>query len=77
MDVMHALYVRDVIKKFVKEHGTTVLLSSHNMLEVEYLCDEVAIIDKGRIVAVGRPDELKEDYGAENLEEVFLKVVSP
>ncbi|RLE74730.1 MAG: multidrug ABC transporter ATP-binding protein [Thermoprotei archaeon] len=75
LDVAHAMYVRNVIKEYSREHGVTVLLSSHNMLEIEYLCDRVALIDRGRIVEVGVPRELMERYGAENLEEVFLKVV--
>ncbi len=75
LDVAHAMYVRNVIKEYSREHGVTVLLSSHNMLEIEYLCDRVALIDRGRIVEVGVPRELIERYGAENLEEVFLKVV--
>jgi ABC-2 type transport system ATP-binding protein len=59
----------------VKDHGVTVLLSSHNMLEVEYLCEEVALINKGKLVAGGNPQELKDKYGSQNLEEVFAKVV--
>jgi len=45
------------------------------MLEVEYICDRVALIDRGRIVAEGTPDELKSIWGVSNLEEVFVKVV--
>ncbi|HDI53261.1 MAG TPA: multidrug ABC transporter ATP-binding protein, partial [Candidatus Bathyarchaeota archaeon] len=50
-----------------------ILLSSHNMLEVEYLCDRVALIDGGVIIEEGSPGELRERYGAENLEEVFME----
>jgi ABC-2 type transport system ATP-binding protein len=53
----------------------TVLLSSHNMLEVEYLCDRVALLNKGKLVVEGKPSELKQRYESENLEEVFAKVV--
>jgi len=58
----------------VKEQGVTVLLSSHNMLEVEHICDRVALLNKGRIVAEGKPQELKENFESANLE-VFAKVV--
>ena len=75
LDVLHAYYVREIIKTYVNEHGVTVLLSSHNMLEVEYLCDRVALLSKGKIVVEGRPAELKRKYESENLEEVFAKVV--
>jgi ABC-2 type transport system ATP-binding protein len=75
LDVIHAYHVREIIKKYVREHGVTVLLSSHNMLEVEHLCNRVALINKGRLVAEGAPRELKEKFGCSNLEEVFAKVV--
>ena len=74
LDVVHSFHVRNIIKRYVKEFGVTVLLSSHNMLEVEYLCDRVALIHKGKIVAEGKPEELKAEHKAENLEEVFVKV---
>jgi len=45
------------------------------MLEVEYLCDRVALINKGRIVEEGTPQQLKLRHEASNLEEVFAKVV--
>lgn len=75
LDVLHSVHVREIIKQYVKRHGVTVLLSSHNMLEVEYLCDRVALIDHGEIVAEGTSDELKLKNNAENLEEAFAKVV--
>ena len=75
LDVLHAFHVREIIKRYVKEHGVTVLLSSHNMLEVEHLCDRVALLNKGKIVAEGNPKELKEKFDSANLEEVFAKVV--
>lgn len=75
LDVLHSYHVRGIIKRYVKEHGVTVLLSSHNMLEVEHLCDTVVLLNKGKIVAEGKPQELKEKFGSTNLEEVFAKVV--
>ncbi len=75
LDVMHAYHIREIVKRYVKEHGVTVLLSSHNMLEVEYLCNRVALINKGKLVMEGEPKELKERFNSENLEEVFAKVV--
>ncbi|MGB9682889.1 MAG: ABC transporter ATP-binding protein [bacterium] len=74
LDVINSLEVREIIKRYVKE-GTSVLLSSHNMLEIEFLSDRVALIDKGIILEVGTPKELKEKYNASNLEEVFREVV--
>ncbi|WP_440060305.1 ABC transporter ATP-binding protein [Thermogladius sp. 4427co] len=73
LDVYSSIKVRELITRFVRETGSTVILSSHNMLEVEYLCDRIAFINKGRIVEEGSPSELKEKYRAQNLEEVFVK----
>jgi ABC-2 type transport system ATP-binding protein len=75
LDVLHAYHVRQIIKRYVKEQGVTVLLSSHNMLEVEYLCDRVALVNKGKIAVEGEPQELKKRYESQNLEEVFAKVI--
>ncbi|TET63189.1 ABC transporter ATP-binding protein [Candidatus Bathyarchaeota archaeon] len=75
LDVLHSVHVRGIIKQYVEQEGVTVLLSSHNMLEVEYLCSKVALINKGKIVAEGSPTELKKKAQAANLEEVFSKVV--
>lgn len=73
LDVIHAYHIRRMIKDYVKEQGVTVLLSSHNMLEVEYLCDKVALINEGTVVAEGDPNRLKEKYEADNLEQVFME----
>jgi len=75
LDVLHAYHVREIIKRYVKDYGITVILSSHNMLEVEYLCNRVSLVNKGKIVLEGEPKELKTKYNSENLEEVFAKVV--
>ena len=74
LDVNNAQEIRNIIKKTTQD-GTTILLSSHNMLEVEYLCDRIALIDKGLIVEEGKPNDLMKKYNAKNIEEVFTKVV--
>jgi len=73
LDVMNGYEIRTVIKKLAKT-GMAVLLSSHNMLEVEYLSDRLALINKGVIKASGTAKELKAQNQAENLEEVFMKI---
>ena len=70
LDVINSLEVREIIKKFAKE-GISVLLSSHNMLEIEFLSDRVALIDKGLILDAGTSQGLKDKYQAANLEVVF------
>lgn len=73
LDVINALEIRQTVKSLAQE-GMSVLVSSHNMLEIEFLCDRVAIIDKGIIHVTGTPDELKSRFNARNLEEVFAEV---
>lgn len=75
LDVIHSQYVRRMIKDYAKRNNVTMIISSHNMLEVEYLCDRVALIHEGRIILEGTPSELKNKFSANNLEEVFSKVV--
>jgi len=74
LDVVNAQEVRRIIKNTAKQ-GAIVLLSSHNMLEVEYLCDRISLIAEGKIVEEGKPDALMKKYDANNIEEVFTKVV--
>ena len=58
----------------LKERQRTVVLTTHYMEEAEVLCDRVAIIDNGSLIALGTPAELKAQNGAKDLEEVFLKL---
>ena len=74
LDVANSQGVRRLIKGFARQ-GTAVLLSSHNMLEVEFLCDRISLIAEGLIVETGSPPQLKNKYGAQNIEEVFMEVV--
>ena len=74
LDVANAFEVREIIRNIAKS-GTSVIISSHNMFEVELLCERVAMINKGQIVLEGTPKELLQKFEAENLEEVFMKVV--
>jgi len=76
LDVVHAFHVRRIIQNYVEKQGVTVLLSSHNMLEVEFLCNRVALINEGKILGEGSPQELKSSYNAQNLEEAFMEATS-
>jgi len=58
-----------------KETGKTILFSSHTMSEVEKLCDRIAVIHKGSLVAIGSTEELLEKYGAKTLEDLFMGFV--
>ena len=63
LDVMTARSIRDFIKDEAKKNGRTIMLATHNMAEVEAICDRVAIIDRGKIIAAGTPTELKRSLG--------------
>jgi ABC-2 type transport system ATP-binding protein len=75
IDVLYSLEIREQIRRYAKQHGITILLSSHNMLEVENLCDRVAIIYNGKIIAEGTVKEIINKVGAYNLEEAFARLV--
>lgn len=66
--------IRDYIEGYRKAHGLTVLMASHNMREVEQLCDFILMMKKGKIVDQGKPKELIARYGRKDMEEVFLDV---
>ena len=55
-----------------KERGKSVLYSTHYMEEAEFLCDRIVMINKGRVMAVGTPQELKEQTGTGNLRDTFF-----
>lgn len=74
LDVMNALEMVKVIRE-LKEEGKTVIFSSHIMSEVEKLCDRIGILHRGRLLALGTLDDLREATGEHYLEDVFLTYV--
>lgn len=66
--------MRGYLNAYQTRTGATILLASHNMLEVERLCSDVIMMRTGKIVDRGTPTELLARYGQENLEEVFLDI---
>ena len=67
-------YVRSFIEDFASNKGSTILLASHNMNEVERLCHEVMMMKNGEIIDRGTCGDLIKKHGRKNLEEVFLKI---
>jgi len=67
--------IRSFIEDFAYNKGTTILLASHNMNEVERLCREVMMMKNGEIIDKGKVKDLISKHGRKNLEEVFLKIV--
>ncbi|MDC7786078.1 ABC transporter ATP-binding protein [Rhodoplanes sp. TEM] len=74
LDPDTADWIRERLERYRAERGATILLASHNMAEVERLCDRVIIMKRGRIEDDGTPAALLARYGRSNLEEVFLDV---
>ena len=66
--------VRTWLERYRAERGATILLASHNMAEVERLCDHVLMLKSGRIVDQGTPAELLARYEREDMEAVFLDI---
>jgi ABC-2 type transport system ATP-binding protein len=74
LDPDSADWVRGYLLAYQRRRGATILLASHNMLEVERMCSTVMIMREGRIVDRGAPDALIARYGRQTLEEVFLDI---
>ena len=72
LDPDTADWVRSYLKEYQAETHATILLASHNMSEVERLCDDVILLQAGRVFERGSPRELIERFGREDMEEVFL-----
>lgn len=76
LDIMAARTIVNFIRE-CRQSGKTVILSTHIMTEVEKLCDVVGIIHNGRLLAEGTPAQLRETWRENDLEEIFVKIVSP
>jgi sodium transport system ATP-binding protein len=71
LDVMSTRSVREIIRR-MRGEGRCVLFSSHIMQEVSALCDTIIVIARGRVVATGSPDQLREQSGHQDLEDAFV-----
>ena len=67
-------FVREYLEKYKKNNELTILLASHNMKEVERLCDSIVMMKQGKIVDRGTCEELIKKHGRENSEDTFLKI---
>ena len=75
LDPDTADWVRNKLEAFMAAYGSTIVLASHNMAEVERMADRVIMLDHGKIVADDTAAGLIKTYGRENLEDVFLDIV--
>ncbi len=71
-----ALRVRTGLRELSDDLGTALLVTSHNMVEVERLCERVVFLSPGRVVANGTAAEITDRYGRDDLEDVFLHLAS-
>ncbi len=67
--------VRKLLKKIQKERNIGILYTSHNMPEVEEICDRIYFIHEGRMIAEGSPAEIMKAFQSKTLEQVFIKIV--
>jgi ABC-2 type transport system ATP-binding protein len=74
LDPSVAQTIRDYILDYVKKTGAAVLWTSHNMQEIETVCDQVYFISHGKILLSGDPKTLPEQHGKKNLEELFISI---
>lgn len=74
LDVMTTRGLREFLKQ-LRGEGRCVIFSSHIMQEVAALCDHIVIISKGKVMAQGSADQLRTQFGEENLEEAFVKAI--
>ncbi|MUN29383.1 ATP-binding cassette domain-containing protein [Sulfuracidifex metallicus] len=77
LDVSTRKALWDIIKKINRDFGVTVLLTTHYMEEADMLCERIAIINKGKITAVGSPEDLKSRYGGDVIEIQFYGNFDP
>jgi ABC-2 type transport system ATP-binding protein len=76
LDVESAVRIRNIILDMARKHNMTIILSSHNMLEVEYLCDRILLINEGKVLSYGEPEEIIKSTSSRNLEEAFIRLIS-
>lgn len=77
LDVQSAIFIREFVRKLVEEEKKTVLLTTHYMAEAEELCDRIAIIDHGRIIALDTPEGLKRLVREEETVEIRVRDARP
>ena len=74
LDPDTTVWIRELLREYRNQRGATILFASHDMREVELLCDEALLMKEGKLVEKGSPENLLSKYQRNNLEEVFLQV---
>ncbi|RUM47184.1 MAG: multidrug ABC transporter ATP-binding protein [Hyperthermus sp.] len=76
LDVEASYELRELIRDYARSRGVTVMLSSHNMFEVETVCDRVGLIRGGVLMEEGRPAEIVERFNARSLEDAYMRILA-
>ena len=76
LDIMTARTIIEFIRE-CRDRGKTVIFSTHVMREVEKLCDEIGVIQSGKLLTEGTIEQLRQRHGENDLEEIFVKIVTP
>ena len=76
IDIFGARMVRSLIKRMVEKEDKTVVITSHDLLDIQELCTRVGIMVDGEIKLITTPDEMEEGFKASNLEELYIKLVT-
>ena len=66
--------VRKLLRRVQRERGITMIYTSHNMRDVEEICDRVLFLNKGQIIAEGTPQQVIDQFQQKSLEDVFIQV---
>ena len=74
VDIQSRKYILEAVRGFKKE-GRTIVFTSHYIDELETLCDRIAVMNKGKILAADTPDGLKRSFGSDNIEDILLKLI--
>ncbi len=76
LDVRSARAVRDLLLGLLKE-GKSIVVTSHDMMEIQTLARTIALIDRGKLTAIGEPEQLMAEFGLPSLEDLFIKLTQP
>lgn len=74
LDPDNADWIRTYLEQYQNTNGSTFIIASHNMLEVERMCNNVIMMGRGKVIDYGTPKELVDRYETRTLEQVFLQL---
>ncbi|MHA2295522.1 MAG: ABC transporter ATP-binding protein [Candidatus Hodarchaeales archaeon] len=76
IDIIGAKIIRSLIRKLSNEENKTIFLTTHDLTDINELCDRVAIIVEGKLMAVGKPEELERKFQVDGIDNVYTNLVN-